>query len=92
MKTNSLPYLPNMFASCMALMAIYSLCVLLWLFFPDLAGHAILVTVFPGFKLLNFTSFLYGFIMSGVYGWVISALYVFFYNSWPRWMRLISGN
>lgn len=92
MKTNPLPYLPNMFASCMVVMVVYSLCVLLWVFFPDMAGHAILLAIFPGFKLLNFANFIYGMLLSSVYGWFISATYVFFYNLWPRWIRLISGN
>ena len=48
-----LPYLRTMFATCMLFQVIYVLCVVLWLAFPDLNGHALLLAVFPNFKLLT---------------------------------------
>ena len=92
MKISPLPYLPNMFASCMVMMVVYSLCVLLWVFFPEMAGHAVLLSIFPGFELLDIKNFIYGMLMSAIYGWFISATYVFFHNQWPRWIRLVAGN
>ena len=91
MKTISLPYLPAMFAACMLFMVLYVLCVLLWAFFPDLAGHAMLVVVFPQFKLLDMPNFFYGMIMSAMYGWFVAVVFVFFYNLWPKFSRLLLG-
>ena len=92
MKTAPLPYLPAMFATCMMFMALYVLCVLLWAFFPGLAGHGMLTAVFPQFRLLDMPSFFYGMIMSAMYGWFIAALFVFFYNFWPKISRLLLGD
>ena len=72
MKERSLPYLPAMFAACMLFMVIYMLCVLLWTFFPDLAGHAMLTAIFPKFKFLDMPNFFYGMIMSAMYGWFMA--------------------
>lgn len=56
-----LPYLRTMFATCMLFQAVYVLCVVLWLAFPDLKGHALLQAVFlPYFALLSVGSFIYG--------------------------------
>ncbi len=92
MKTRSLPYLPAMFAACMLFMVLYVLCVLLWAFFPDLAGHAILAAVFPQFRLLDMPNFFYGMIMSAMYGWFVAVVFVFFYNFWPKFSRLLLGD
>lgn len=81
-----------MFATCMLVMTIYSLCVLLWVFFPNIAGHALLATVFPGFKLLDFPSFWYGMIMSAIYGWLVAIIFVFSYNLWPKLERILFGH
>jgi len=78
-----LPYLRTMFATCMLFQVIYVLCVLLWLAFPDLKGHALLPAIFPNFTLLTIGSFIYGMVASGVYGWIVAIIFVFFYNLWP---------
>jgi len=36
----------------------------------------------PG-PLLTIGSFIYGLIASGVYGWIVAIIFVFFYNLWP---------
>ena len=59
-KSDPLPYLPTMFATCMLFQVIYVLCVALWVFFPELKGHALLADIFPQFKLLDIPSFVYG--------------------------------
>ena len=64
-KSHPLPYLPTMFATCMLFQVIYVLCVALWAAFPDLKGHALLIDIFPQFKLLDVPSFVYGLIASG---------------------------
>lgn len=91
MKSQPIHYLPAMFATCMLFNALYSLCVALWIFFPDLPGHAMLETLFPGFKLLDFPSFCYGLIMSAIYGWFVAVVFVFFYNLWPRLAHAVFG-
>lgn len=90
-RSEPLPYLPPMFATCMLFQVIYVLCVVLWAFFPGLRGHALLVDTFPQFKLLDIPSFLYGVITSAMYGWFVSAVFVFFYNLWPSVARLVWG-
>ncbi|RUO98577.1 DUF5676 family membrane protein [Hyphomicrobium sp.] len=82
-KTEPLTYFPSMFATCMLFQVIYVLCVVLWALFPELRGHAFLLDIFPQFKLLDVQSFFYGLIASGVYGWIVSATFVLFYNLWP---------
>lgn len=88
-KSEPLPYLQAMFATCMLFQVIYILCVALWIFFPELTGHALLADIFPQFKLLDVTNFIYGLIASGVYGWIVSAIFVFFYNLWPNVARIV---
>lgn len=78
-----LPYVRTMFATCMLFQVIYILCVLLWFVDPNLKGHYLLPAVFPNFTLLTFGSFIYGLIASGVYGWIVAIIFVFFYNLWP---------
>lgn len=90
-KSDPLPYLRTMFATCMLFQVTYVLCVTLWGFFPELKGHALLVDIFPQFKLLDIPSFLYGLIASAMYGWFVSAVFVFFHNLWPSFARLIWG-
>ena len=77
------PYLRTMFATCMLFQVVYLLCVLLWLGFPDLKGHALLPAIFPNFTLLTWSSFIYGLIASMIYGWITAIIFVFFYNLWP---------
>lgn len=85
-----LPYLRTMFAMCMLFQVIFALCVLLWFAYPDLKGHSLLPAIFPNFTLLTIGSFIYGFIASGVYGWVAAILFVFFYNLWPSVISLFA--
>jgi hypothetical protein len=86
-----LPYLRTMFATCMLFQVIYVLCVVLWLAFPDPNGHALLLAVFPNFKLLTVGSFIYGFIASMVYGWIAAIIFVFFFNLWPQLTAAVVG-
>lgn len=86
-----LTYVRTMFATCMLFQVIYVLCVLLWLAFPDLKGHAILPAIFPNFTLLTIRSFIYGLIGSGVYGWIVAIIFVFFYNLWPGLAAALFG-
>ena len=90
-KSQPLSYLPAMFATCMTFQALYLACVVLWLAVPGLSGHALLVNLFPQFKLLDGPSFIYGLILSGVYGWFVSIVFVFSHNLWPRFVGLLSG-
>ena len=55
-----LPYVRTMFATCMLFQVIYVLCVVLWLAFPELKGHALLPAIFPNFTLLSIGSFIFG--------------------------------
>lgn len=86
-----LPYLRSMFATCMLFQVIYVLCVILWLTFPDLKGHALLPAIFPNFTLLTMESFIYGLIASMIYGWIAAIIFVFFYNLWPRLAVMLFG-
>ena len=85
-----LPYVRIMFATCMLFQMIYVLCILLWLVDPSLKGHYLLPAIFPNFTLLTVGSFIYGFIASGVYGWVAAIVFVFFYNLWPSVISLFA--
>jgi len=91
MTRQPLPYLPAMFATCMLFQVLYVLCVGMWFIAPDLAGHAALTQIFPQFRLLDVPSFIYGLVLSMMYGWFVSAIFVFFYNLWPSFVSLISG-
>lgn len=86
-----LPYLRPMFATCMLFQVLYVLCVILWLAFPDLKGHALLPAIFPNFTLLTIGSFIYGLIASMIYGWIAAIIFVFFYNLWPSLAVLLFG-
>ena len=80
-----------MFASCMLFQTLYVLCVAMWLASPDLSGHLLLTNIFPQFRLLDLPSFVYGLILSAIYGWFVAAVFVFFYNLWPAFLRLVAG-
>lgn len=86
-----LPYLRVMFATCMLFQVIYVLCVLLWLAFPTLKGHELLIAVFPNFTFLTVGSFIYGLIASMIYGWIAAVIFVFFYNLWPTISAALFG-
>jgi hypothetical protein len=87
-----LPYLRTMFATCMLFQVIYVICVVLWLGYPELKGHALLTAIFPNFTLLTVGSFVYGLMASMVYGWIAAIIFVFFYNLWPTWGAAILGS
>jgi hypothetical protein len=87
-----LQYLRTMFATCMLFQVIYVICVLLWLGYPDLKGHALLLAFFPNFTLLTIGSFIYGFMASMIYGWIAAIVFVFFYNLWPAFCAAILGS
>ena len=86
-----LPYLRTMFATCMLFQVIYVLCAVLWLAFPELNGHALLLAIFPNFKLLTVGSFIYGVVASMVYGWIAAIIFVFFFNLWPHLATAVVG-
>ncbi|MBY0509780.1 MAG: hypothetical protein K2P94_06470 [Rhodospirillaceae bacterium] len=90
-KHKSLSYLPTMFAVCMLFQVIYLACLALWAFFPDLKGHALLLDIFPQFALLDVFNFFYGLIASAIYGWLVAATFVFFFNLWPNLACIIFG-
>ena len=81
-KYHPLPYLPAMFGACMLFQTLYLACLALWAMFPALPGHALLADVFPQFELLTLSSFIYGLVASALYGWIVAAVFVFFYNLW----------
>lgn len=91
-KSQPLLYLPTMFAACMVVQALYLACVAVWFAAPELGAHLLLVDWFPQFKLLDAPSFIYGLILSGVYGWFTSVVFVFFYNLWPQVIGLLVGS
>ena len=90
-KPQPLLYLPAMFATCMLLQVSFVLCVALWSIFPDLKGHELLTYVFPGFKMLNVISFIYGLMASALYGWFVAVVFVFFHNLWPTVAHIVYG-
>ena len=59
----------------------YLLCVLFYLVFPGLVlNHAVLALFLPGFKLLDWPSFLLGTIESFGYGWYVALVFGPLYN------------
>ena len=90
-RQHPLPYFPAMFATCMLFQVLFIACVVFWALLPGLPGHAALTEVFPRFKLLDVPSFIYGLVMSMIYGWFVSAVFVFFYNLWPSFASLLFG-
>ena len=90
-RQQALPYLPAMFASCMLFQTLYVLCVAMWLVFPDVSAHLLLTNIFPQFRLLDLPSFVYGLILSAIYGWFVAVVFVFFYNLGPAFARIVAG-
>ena len=89
--SHPLPYLPAMFGMCMLFQTLYVGCLVLWAFFPNLAGHALLGEVFPQFELLTLWSFIYGLVASAIYGWIVAGVFVFFHNLWIGVTRALAG-
>ena len=65
----------------------YVLCVVFYLISPDVAsGHAILMLLLPGFKLLSLVGFLLGLVESLAYGWFVALVFAPLYNFFvARW-------
>jgi hypothetical protein len=90
-KSHPLPYLPAMFGVCMVFQTLYLACLGIWALFPTLPAHAVLADIFPQFELLTVWSFLYGLVASMIYGWIVAAVFVFFYNLWIGVSRAVAG-
>jgi 2TM family of unknown function (DUF5676) len=59
----------------------YLLCILFYLLFPGLVlNHAVLTLFLPGFKLLDWRSFLLGAVESFGYGWYVALIFGPLYN------------
>jgi len=80
-----------MFGACMLFQTLYIVCLALWAAFPSLPGHQALSQIFPQFELLSVWSFIYGLIASAIYGWIVAAVFVFFYNLWIGFARAFGG-
>ena len=91
-KSQTIPYLPTMFGTCMLFQTLYILCIAFWFLFPDLSGHTMLTDLIPGFQLLDARSFLYGLVAMAIYGWFVAVIFAFFFNLWPSFVRALSGN
>ena len=65
----------------------YALCIVFYLIFPDVAsGHAILMLLLPGFKLLSWSSSLLGLVEAFAYGWFVALVFGPLYNFFvARW-------
>ena len=84
-----LPYPPAMFGACMLFQTLYIACLALWAIFPALPAHALLADAFPQFELLTLSGFIYGLIATAIYGWIVAAVFVFFYNLWITLARAL---
>jgi len=68
-----IPIVPLGMSLGLFLVVAYVACVIFYLLFPDLIlNHAVLMLFLPGFKLLDWPSFLLGLIESFGYGWVVA--------------------
>lgn len=86
------PYLPHMFAWCMLMMTVFSACAAAWLIDPVLPGHLLLQFFVPGFETMSIGVFGLGVVLAAIYGNLLGAVYVFFFNLWPGIRRaLFSG-
>lgn len=66
----------------------YLLCIVLYLLFPSwVEGHAMLSLLLPGFKLLNWPSFLLGLVESFGYGWYVALVFGPIYNFFAERFR-----
>ncbi len=75
-----IPIVPLGMALGLFLVVSYLACVVLYLIAPDLAGHALLVQLLPGFKLLDWHSFFLGLLESFGYGWYVALIFAPLYN------------
>lgn len=68
-----IPIIPLGMSLGLFLVIAYVACVILYLLFPDLfLNHVVLTLFLPGFKLLDWPSFLLGLIESFGYGWAVA--------------------
>lgn len=64
----------------------YVACVLFYLLFPEaVLNHAVLTLFLPGFKLLNWRSFVLGLAESFGYGWYVALVFGPLYNVFASW-------
>ena len=91
MKHQPLAYLPAMFATSMLFLVIYTACIVSWTLLPDLPPHAMMLALFPQVRLLTPVTFLYGLVCAVIYGSFVAAVFVFFYNLWPRFAAAVAG-
>ena len=82
-----IPVVPFGMALSLLFAIAYVLCVVFYLIFPDVAsGHAILMLLLPGFKLLSWGGFLLGLVESFAYGWFVALVFAPLYNFFvARW-------
>jgi hypothetical protein len=80
-----------MFGACMLFMTLYVACLAIWFIAPQLPAHGLLADLFPQFELLTVPSFFYGLMASAIYGWLVAAIFVFFYNLWDGIVQIAAG-
>ena len=71
-----IPIIPLGMSLGLFLVIAYVACIFFYFLFPDLIlNHAVLTLFLPGFKLLDWPSFLLGLIESFGYGWVVALVF-----------------
>jgi len=71
-----IPIIPLGMSLGLFLVIAYVACIILYLLFPDLfLKHVVLTLFLPGFKLLDWPSFLLGLIESFGYGWAVALVF-----------------
>lgn len=71
-----IPIIPLGMSLGLFLVIAYVACIILYLLFPDLfLNHVVLTLLLPGFKLLDWPSFLLGLIESFGYGWAVALVF-----------------
>ena len=71
-----IPIVPLGMSLGLFLVIAYVACIIIYLLFPDLVlNHAVLALFLPGFKLLDWPSFLLGLVESFGYGWVVALVF-----------------
>ena len=76
-----IPIIPLGMSLGLFLVIAYIACIVFYFLFPDLfLNHVMLKLLVPGFKLLDWPSFLLGLIVSFGYGWVVALVFVPLFN------------
>jgi hypothetical protein len=91
MQRSPLAYPAPIFATSMLFAVVYTAGIISWRLLPDLPPHAVMLSLFPQVSLITPFGFLFGLVCAVIYGAFISALFVFFYNLWPRVAALMAG-